>query len=50
VCFVCILEQAATFALYNIKWRLFITKTDSVYCAVITGSLNKIDYILSLRC
>jgi len=39
MCFVWIWEQTAIISLYNIKWLVFITETESVYCAVRTGSL-----------
>ena len=39
--FVFISEQRVTFALYNISWMVFITKTKSVCYAVQPGSLNK---------
>ena len=48
-CFVRISEQTAAFALYVINWLVFITIVESVYCAVWTGSLNKPDYISSLK-
>jgi len=36
MCFVLILEQTATFALYSINTSIFITEVESVYCAVCT--------------
>ena len=48
-CFVQISEQPATFALYIINWLAFITLVESVYCAVRTYSLNKADYVSSLK-
>ena len=36
MCFVWIWEQTAIISLYNINWLLFITETESVYCAVRT--------------
>jgi len=39
MCFVWIWEQTAIISLYNINWVVFITETESVYCAVRTGSL-----------
>ena len=36
-------EQTATFALYNIHSLVFITEMESVYSAVRTASLYKID-------
>ena len=40
MCFVRIAQQTATFALYIIKWLVFITMVESVYCAVRTESLH----------
>ena len=40
MCFVWISEQTAIISLYSIKWLVFITKRESVYCAVRTGYLN----------
>jgi len=37
--FVWISEQAAIISLYSINWLVCITETESVYCAVRTGSL-----------
>jgi hypothetical protein len=37
--FVWIWEQTAIISLYNINWLVYITETESVYCAVRTGSL-----------
>jgi len=39
VCFVWIREQTAIISLYSINWPVCITETESVYCAVRTGSL-----------
>jgi hypothetical protein len=36
MCFVWISEQTAIISLYNINWLVFITETESVYCAVRT--------------
>ena len=44
--FVWIWEQTAIISLYNINWLVFITETESVYCAVRTGSL----YIIQVMC
>ena len=38
MCFVWISEQTAIISLYNINWLVFIIETESVYCAVRTGS------------
>jgi len=38
ICFVWISEQTAIIFLYRIKWLVFITKAECVYCAVRTGS------------
>ena len=35
-------EQTAIISLYNINWLVFITETESVYCAVRTGYLTAI--------
>jgi hypothetical protein len=44
-CFVWISEQTATFALYVINWMVFIAVVESVYSAVRTESLYKVDYV-----
>jgi hypothetical protein len=49
MCFVCISEQTATFALNVINWSFFITEVESVYSAVRTESLYKTDYASSLK-
>ena len=41
MCFVLISEQTAIISLYSINLLVFITETESVYCAVRTGSLNQ---------
>jgi len=41
VCFVWIPDQTAIISLYIINWLVFITETESVYCAARTGSLYK---------
>jgi hypothetical protein len=43
--FIYLSEQIATSALYN----LFMTEISSDYCAVRTGSLNKRNYVSSLK-
>ena len=48
-CFVRILEQTATFALYFIKWLVFLTVVGSVYCPIRTDSLYKADYVVFKR-
>jgi len=40
MCFVWISEQTAIISLYNINWLVCITETNSVYCAVRTGSFK----------
>ena len=45
MCFVWISEQTAIISLYNINWFVFVTGTESVYCAVRAGCLNKPDYV-----
>ena len=42
MCFVWISEHTAIFSLHNIKWLVFITETECVYCAVRTGFLTVI--------
>jgi hypothetical protein len=49
MCFVWTSEQTATFTLYIIKWLVFTTEVESVYCVVCTEFLYKTDYILSLK-
>ena len=34
MCFVWISEQTAIISLYNINWLVFVTQTETVYCAV----------------
>ena len=46
MCFVWISEQTANVSLYSINWLVSITETESVYCAVRTGSL----YIIQVVC
>jgi hypothetical protein len=46
MCFVRISEQTVTFALQNIRRLVFITEVESVYSAVRTESLYKIDMLL----
>jgi hypothetical protein len=41
MCFVRISKQTAIISLYSIKWLVFITETESVYCAVRAEYLNK---------
>jgi hypothetical protein len=43
LCFVWLSEETVTFAIYVINWLVFITEAESVYCAVRTESLYKID-------
>ena len=40
MCFVWIWEQTAIISLYSINWLVFVTETECVYCAVLTGSLD----------
>ena len=49
VCFVWIWEQTAIFSLYSINWMVYITETESVYCAVRTGSVTVIPANLSFQ-
>ena len=46
ICFVWISEHTAIISLYNIKWLVFITKTESVYCAVTAQSW----YVIKVIC
>ena len=46
MCFVWVWEQTAFISLYSINWLVCITETESVYCAVRTGSL----YIIQVMC
>ena len=48
MCFVWISEQTAIISLYSINWLVFITETESVYCAVRTEPLNAIPAPFSL--
>ena len=45
MCFVRVSEQTETFALYCIKWLVFATELESVYCAVRIESLYNTDKI-----
>ena len=49
MCFVWIWEQTAIISLYSINWLVCITETESVYCAVRTGSLYIIDLNFCLQ-
>jgi hypothetical protein len=42
MCFVWISEQTAIISPYNINWLVFVTETESVYCAVRTECLKVI--------
>jgi hypothetical protein len=42
-------EQTVNFALYSIQRLVFVSGMAGVYCVVHSGSLNTMDYILSLR-
>jgi hypothetical protein len=48
ICFICISEQTAYFALYSIQCLVFVTEKKSVYCAVRTGYLkyNELRFVL----
>ena len=43
MCFVWISEQTAIISLYSINLSVFETEAESVYCAVLIGSLNQTD-------
>ena len=45
MCFVWISEQTAIISLYSINWLVFITETESVYCAV-----RSTFYVLPTQC
>ena len=45
MCLVRFSEQTETFALYFIKWLVFVTELESVYCAVRIESLYNTDTI-----
>jgi len=45
MCFVWVWEQTATVSLYSIDWLVFITETESVYCAV-----RSTFYVLPTEC
>jgi hypothetical protein len=47
--FVCISEKTSNFCLFNAQWLVFLTEVASVYCAVRIWSLNKMDYVSSLK-
>ena len=47
MCFVWIWEQTAIISLYSINWLVFITETESVYCAVWAECLNIIVVVIS---
>ena len=49
MCFVWIWEQTAIISLYSINWLVFITETESVYCAVRTGFRHMKHVILPLK-
>jgi len=49
MCFAWITEQTVIMSLYSINLPVFITKSESVYSAVRTGSLNQIDTVSSLE-
>jgi len=48
MCFVWIWGQTAIISLYSIKWLVFITETECVYCAVRTGYLHAMQVNFSL--
>jgi hypothetical protein len=47
--FVHISEQTVIISLHSINWLVFIMEMECVYSAVLTESLYKTDYILSLK-
>jgi hypothetical protein len=54
MCFVWISEQTAIISLYSINWLVFMTETESVYCAVRAETLRAIQIrsvlLLTSRC
>jgi hypothetical protein len=48
MCFVWIWDWTAFISLCSINWRVFITETDCVYCAVRTETFNTIRFKFSL--
>ena len=54
ICFAWIAEQTAIISLYSIKWLVFITETECVYCAARAESLSIIQvevlkFLISFR-
>ena len=49
MCFVWVWEQTAIISLYSINWLVCITERECVYCAVRTGSSNKIHVAASFK-
>ena len=49
ICFVWIGEQTAIMSLYSTNWMVFLTESESVYCAVRTGSLTVIQVYCSIH-
>ena len=49
MCYVWISEQTAIISPDSINLSVFITDTDSVYCAVRAGSLNRTAKVSSLK-
>jgi hypothetical protein len=49
MCLAWISEQTEIISLYSINLFVFITETESVYCAVWTGSLNQTATVSSLK-
>ena len=45
----CISEQTTIISLYSINLLVFITETESVYCAVTSVSLNQTDRVPYLK-
>ena len=48
MCFVWIWEQTAIISLYSINWLVCVTETECVYCAVRTGYLYTVQFIVRL--
>jgi len=49
MCFAWISDQTAIISVYTVNLSVFITETESVYCAVRTGSLNQTATVSSLK-
>ena len=50
VFFLWILEQTAIISLYSINWLVFVTETESVYCAVLTVVSQRRWWVGNVEC